>query len=652
MLINLLLKSNTLLLLLGFCAFSFGAELPRLTVTGQRAPRNSPRQGVGAEGQRLEIDSAVPQSLSRVLRESPSVTVREIGGEGTAPEYWVRGQRPHQTRFFLEGVPLSDAAYDTAPAHWLPILALGSTDVFAEEVPVGLGGDGLGGAIRFSFPTRAASSALETRVGSFGYREVGGLAASRAALVFLGYRESREDFTYLFDNGTAFESSDDSLQRRENNQFRRFTVFPLIPLWESARDRVRLFGMVVRNEMGVPGPVGQTSKADLTQTYALAAVDWKRGAWSSQLFGRGAADDFHNEGYATLGMGAPDSRSRAQAVGLSTSWSDDLSVARVATALENFRFDAGDGPRGGTRGQGRWQIESGFSRAFETAENVTIRPAVALHFYDYLPGEGTIARRQMFLGSPRVNGSWEIDPGFRARAGLGSFFRAPSLFEIYGTSAGFASSPDLKAERAVKAEVGLDHEWKQPMASVRFLRTSYTYSTAFASDLIAYIQNSQESRIATNIAAARIDSHELGAEVQWTFPLSWKNGVTFFWTENRTEIPSQQGRELPERPTWRWQSDLMWREELFSGGYSLSWMGPAFSDLANFRNRASSQDHSVWVGVQPRGWGRFRLEVKNLFDTIKIDSAFAGESTSEYTTGYAGFPAPGRRIYLSWHYDF
>lgn len=630
-------------------ALGAGAELPRLTVTGKRPDREVPAEGTGALGARHAIDSQAPVNLPTLLRQNPSVTVRDSGGEGSAPVYWLRGQDPHQTRFFLEGIPLSDAAYDTAPVHWLPLAALGAADVFPSEVPVGLGGDGLGGAIRFVFPSEPSVTMVKVRGGSYGYRQVGGLASTSGSSLLLDYQESREDFPFLSDGGTPFEPADDVVARRQNNQFRRFTLLPVVPLGKN----FRAFGLGVRNEIGVPGAVGQNSTAQLDQSYALGALEWREGEWRAQVFGRWARDDFHNPNYATATASAPGARSDGRVLGGGIGYFNGRELVHVGGTYEHLRVRTDEGPRQGIQGQGRWQAESGLARSFSIDGTANVQPSLALHYYDYQPGEGAAIRRQMVLASPRVTGDVALGNSWRLRGSLGSYFRAPSLFEIYGSPAGFTPNPSLLAERAEKAEAGVDKEWRRPFAGVRSLRASYTYSIAFARDLIAYVQNSQYSKVATNIGSSRIDSHELGAEVAVEgVPVTWRNAVNFLWTENRSPIPYQRGRELPERPSWRWQSDVAWTGEVFSAGYSLSWLGPAFSDVANLRRRSAAQDHSLWTGMRPRGWGSFRLELKNVFDTITVDSSFAGEAINEYTTGYTGYPAPGRRVYLSWQYDF
>ncbi len=640
------------LMIAGFSGGALGTELPRLTVTAKTPSHEASQEDGGNRVERKIIDPRGPKSLPRLLRESPSILVRDAGGEGSAPEYLIRGQDPHQTRYFLEDIPLSDAAYDSAPVHWLPLDALGAVDIYPEGVPVRLGGDGLGGALRFSFPRgEELKSWASARVGSYSYREVSGLGASKGSQIFAGYRESLEDFSFVSDHGTPFETSDDTIEKRTNNHFRRFTLLPKILLSESGSDPVQAFGLGVWNEMGVPGPVGQTNGGKLNQGYGLGAVDWKHEkAWRTHLYGRWARNIFHNENYATISQAIDESRSEEGRLGVGTCFSSGDALVQMGTNYEHFQLETIGGPTPGKRGSGRWQWESGLSRTISVGKWV-VQPAIALHFYQYLPESGG-DRRETVLLSPRIGSSFEPLPSWRLRASAGSYFRAPSLFELYGSPAGFSSSPGLNSERAEKLEIGADKEWRRAIVGTRSVKASYSYSIAFARDLIAYLQNSQSTRVATNIGNSRIDSHEVALETAFQgVPLFWKNAFAILWTENRTPIPSQQGKELPERAPWRWQMDLSWMGERLSVGYSLSWSGPVFSDLSNLRKRSSTQDHSLWAGVATPGWGRFRLEVRNLLNTLKVDSLFAGEAVSEYTTGYAGFPAPGRRVYLSWQYE-
>lgn len=80
-------------------------------------------------------------------------------------------------------------------------------------------------------------------------------------------------------------------------------------------------------------------------------------------------------------------------------------------------------------------------------------------------------------------------------------------------------------------------------------------------------------------------------------------------------------------------------------------MGERYWDLANKKKMSPIADHGISVNYSPRGWGVWNFDILNVFDTVTAYSLISGMQTLDSTTGYMGYPAPGRRIYLSWHYD-
>ncbi len=603
-------------------------ELPPITVPGNRHARKTPAHRSELGGETIEVPDAHTESLSRLLRHSPSITVHETGGAGTPAEFLIRGMDPIQNRYFLEGVPLTDAAYNNANASLVPLEALSGVDIYAEGVPVYLAEDGLGGAVGLKLAhDRCAGPAFGSRAGSFGYFRAYGEAClpAASAKAHVGYVQSSEDFLYFDDNGTPFNSTDDTLARRKHNGFRRVTLMP-----EAQVGAVKIFSLNVYGEKEIPGPVERPARGKLSQFYSVT------GARHEADLGGGLRSDAHlylRVGHDTLeGL-------EAFLPAQSTDIGAGAKFALRAGEWEGIAGVAREELNVGQTGKGRLSIPAGLSTSFPIGGRaLSIKPAVLAHFYSYSPS-GSYA-----LASPRIGLVSRPLDAVQLRAAAGSFYRAPTLFELYGSPSGISASPGLRYEQAAKAEVGFDWD-------TRAVRLSYTFSASRARDLIAYVQNSQATRVAVNVGEAEVLAHELAVEGRTAWDIGARAALTFLSAKNLSDVAAQYGNELPHRPPYQTDLVLSYTRPRWSLSYELVVYGPTYWDLANAQRLGAVANHNLRAAWDSLGAGSFGLELDNLTDVISAPSSVGAFSTTDNSTGYFGYPAPGRRMYLSWRYD-
>ncbi len=183
------------------------------------------------------------------------------------------------------------------------------------------------------------------------------------------------------------------------------------------------------------------------------------------------------------------------------------------------------------------------------------------------------------------------------------------------------------------------------------VKVSYAYSVAASKNLIAYVQNSQNSQIATNIGESVVQTHESQLDFEMMKKVFSNTSITFQKTENLSDLPSYFGKKIPNRPWLRWGERLGYQGSTLGIFYQLQWIGERFLDLANTKKLGSIAEHGINVNYRTHSWGDWNLELLNLLDTVTATSYVAGFQTLDNTTGYLGYPSPGRRIYLSWQYE-
>src|SRR5205823_11082804 len=89
----------------------------------------------------------------------------------------------------------------------------------------------------------------------------------------------------------------------------------------------------------------------------------------------------------------------------------------------------------------------------------------------------------------------------------------------------------------------------------------------------------------------------------------------------------------------------------WSVSYELVVYGPMYWDLANAKQLSAIAQHNVRAMWDSKSVGSFGIELDNLTDVITAPSSAGAFETIDNSTGYFGYPAPGRRWYVSWRYE-
>ena len=642
-----------------------------IKVTGKRSQRRLPSVSSEFNGEVLSLDNTHETSISRALSEEPAIIVRETGNDNFS-SYSIRGQDATQSRFFLEGIPLTDAEFNNDNTAHLPFGSLGKVELYPEGIPTFLAEDGLGGAMNFSLdPPHAKRSQMAVRMGSFDSVRVYGRTPvlTQSGQIHVEYGQSNEDFVYYDDNGTPFNSDDDKYSRRSNNRYRRVSVLPEILLYESATQSLRVFSLNSYRDMEVPGATSAPTVGKLKQFFGLTAIKHKGSLAphvqdEAHVFARWNREQYQTSEtpLSVASSGASDSRDLAlgikSQIKLDTYFPNEMDAV-AGLGFESFHIQSELARSDSTEKQ-RLEVPLGFSARLPLVGSALIvKPAVLSHYYFYssvgsvTPGMLSPPRSpaSYSLLSPRLGIASQVVPHSHLRATVGSYYRAPSMYELYGTPFGITPSPDLTYERAYKGDVGFDLEYRTSIAMLREIRVSYTYGFARTHDLITYVDNSQQSKVAVNVGESWIGTHELSATVESAYHFQMRGALSFLHTENLSDVSYEKGKELPHRPPYRIHTVLGYEHTPFYGNYAVSVMGPTYWDLSNTMRVEKTIEHDINVGWDSRSIGVFEVSIQNLTDVLTASASFGGIQTVDNTTGYLGYPAPGRRVYVSWKYE-
>ncbi|MCB0406115.1 MAG: TonB-dependent receptor [Bdellovibrionales bacterium] len=655
------------ILILLFCCFvaPFAGAIPKIVVHGKRDRSLSSVENTETPGKSVGFGDG--GAVGRILGEEPALQIIAGTDSTGVPQFLIRGQDTVENRYFLYGFPLSNARLSQPDLELLSTHFFPSLELYAGGVPVHFGEDGLGGAVEFGLTPWEAGTQVIARGGSLGaLSATADVRGGESLRLGVEYTQSNEDFLYFDDNGTPLNFSDDHFRRRENNRMHRYVFFPRYLVQSSRVHQLELISWHSGLYREIPGAVRGATGGNVQESFQLTGL---RSQWTppadvaieSHLYLRHNLEEL-NGVTPIVGTAVQDYSASHLAIGERSQlrlWSWNLDFVAGA-AWERYSLYSRTTADLST--QDRLQIPFGVTGVWKLGSDWELRPALQAHLYDYQTSgtrlignsgqNGFGLQSRYFLFSPRLGSEWMVLPSLRWRALVGHFYRAPSLFELFGSPVGVSPAPNLRYESAFKTETGLD--WSVDLeGALRRVQVSYTVAFQQARDLITYIANAQNSSVATNIGASRILTQELQGTAEFSF--GWRLQASAVWmdSDNLSRVSYETGKDLPLRPDWRLQTSTSYKLGDFEFGYQLSWVGPAYGDTANTRKLGGVLYHSANVAWRTKRWGVFLLEGRNLGDATTAASTYQNTTieTVDYTTGYSGYPAPGRRVYLTWTYS-
>lgn len=602
-------------------------------------------------------------SVADVLAESVGVQVRRFGGLGAFSTISIRGSTPNQVEVFLDGVRLNQANFGLVDLGDLPLDNVDRIEVYRGFAPLQLGAGNIGGGI--NLVTRqvagATTNSASASYGSFDTRKVTLYRTQDfeklGYLVLFNYTESDGDFTFLDDNGTRFNTLDDEMTTRRNNDFRSFNI--------NAKGEARLAGWDITllddfftKSQGVPGQSSlqsENARLDVWRNVATLRVERSGFPLSTADVAFQLAHTWQRENFddpeGDIGTGVQDEENTSHtlaAQGLLHLFLEPWN--QIVGLLLDFRYETFRTVDNLPELRGEPAFEGPLQRRFNVLasiqdeillfnEHLALRPLLRYQFvgsnfgtqpsFRSLPLD--LARdAQDHLFSPSLGVKFRLTSFLDLKGNIGRFERVPTFFELFGNRGTTLGNPELKPESSVNWDLGFVLE----LPGYGILDRAFLEYAFFASDtddLIVFVQNSQVTAQARNIGAAKIRGHEVSWSMAALGHIRLFGNYTFQDAEDTSDTFSR-GNILPGRP----RHELHQGFELFTDFgkivYELDYIAKNFLDRANAFVVDNRTLHNVRVTVFPFGKTlKLTFEAKNITDNQIED--------------FRGFPLPGRSFF-------
>jgi vitamin B12 transporter len=561
-------------------------------------------------------------SISDVLESVSGVSIRSFGGLGSLSTVSIRGIGSENVLVLLDGVPLNPAG-GTVDLSDISLESLDRVEISRGGESAYLGGGASGGVIRLisvqpkdgeaGFSARISAGSFDTVDAAFTWRPPN-------TVIHVETSGSRSDFSFLNNNGTDFDSSDDFIDTRDNNEFGSFDS-RISRTWNKSESQAfTLSGEWFRSNKGIPGiitfPSSNASQTD-----------------SRTFFDAIYSDDDFRDGQLSLSMAwLRQSRNFSDPLGESTgvplfsSWIHDR--YDLKTEWCGPGFDADD-VLTSTVSLTREMLDSS---DFGSTDRTNLGVSLSDEYYFSCGAISSAAVRGDLIDgdltvSTRGGVKYPLAENWDARCNLGLDFRPPSFEELYRNEGLVVGNPDLLPERTLNFDLGITH-------TSSHLRLEAAYFNLQTRDLIDYLLVSGFRWKPFNIGRVRSSGFEMSSHFiispEWEFQANYTrtNAV------DTSGDPSRQGKRMVGQPSSDIYSELRFRCSPWDAFATWEYRGSSPLTPSNSRMLPSYNVSGMGVGYDLSSDQSLTFEIRNLFD----------ESISDVR----GFPLPGRSIFLTW----
>jgi iron complex outermembrane receptor protein len=631
-------------------------------------------------------DHGATTSVADALGTTVGVQTRSLGGLGAYEQITVRGAAPGHTTVLVDGIPLARLASVTQDLGRFTLGSFGEVELYRGAVPVELGGAGLGGAV--NMVTRLGRGERGERVraslgaGSFGARHLrlhygdSHRGGSLESATTIGYQAAAGDYSYFSDNGTPLNTRDDAWPVRHNNDVLQIDGSTRV----GTRDRSVVGGLrAAYREQGLPGsatqPSYQSSLATL-DTIADGRFDAHVGDAVARQLGyllveRQQLRDPDGE----IGLGPQDRVYRTLSGGAQSTWSLALGPHRATAGVELRGDHFRDEDRLGMRAPLSGDREGGaalaaIDLALDPDATIVVTPSARFDVLRTAPtpnGVGTMTvddlpPRWDTVTSPRVSARALVTPDVAVKASAGYYVRMPTLVELFGNHGTLIGSPELRPERGPSTDVGV--VWA-PAKALGAIDRIVVEASAFGTrsrDTIAFVTSVGYVARALNVANSQTYGGELVASARIARAVSLTVNYTRLVTEQLTEEASFDNKALPREPGHAVYARIDGQRRIAGHRAQLwldaSWQSATYLDQANLIEIPARTLAGAGTRVEVAGGVNASLVVENALDVrlqhLPLDPPPRPDltSTSMPLADIAGFPLPGRTVYLTldWSY--
>jgi vitamin B12 transporter len=400
---------------------------------------------------RSTLDRAGQSSLRDVLAQQPGVQYVSNGGYRSSTNVFLRGASGTQAIVLIDGVRVGSATSGGAAFENMPLDRIERIEILRGAASALYGPDAVGGVIQIFTrePVEGLQLTASLGAGSDGQQQAGASLRGRTGAIGYSLGLSNEKASGISvttqPTATSFNPDPDSFDVTSMDVKVSAQLSPQHALtlgWLQSTMSYQFDGTTTPNPLGL---TKFTTDARSQPTLRQGSVKWEAQwltNWKSTLQ-LGSSDDDSITEYLRSADGALNGRSKFNTHRTQTSWQNDISLGQdVLTLLLESRAESVD------------------STASYTVKERDIRTAMAAYALNRDGWNALVVVRNddnsQFgsFANWALSGGYQLMPGWRAVASMGTSFQAPSFNQLYYPGFG---TPTLTPQQNRAAELGLKY---------------------------------------------------------------------------------------------------------------------------------------------------------------------------------------------------
>jgi hypothetical protein len=570
------------------------------------------------------------EDLAATLEAVPGV---DVDGSAGGMAVSIRGAGPSGTAAWLDGMPLGQSLFGGADLGGILPGVLEGLSVYQGWAPMSLGGVAMGGGVSLETTRRLPVEGARVRAGcgSLGRWDAGAGygAVLKSGWIYAGLEGLMQDndFSYLDDNATQFNTMDDTTRNRANNRIELLNVLVKSVLGGGERDPWTLTSLTMWRREGVPGPA------------TLPALKAAHESAAQRLIARRAQDLGQRWVVMTAGFAEwttscvkdPDAElSHLAATTESSGRSIGGSVAcegrgmrlrpdaRAEVRTERFSTE-GPGvvlPKGW---HSRTTASPSLGLTWDAAASLRCRvEGTAGRYWD--GGEGAQVHHELTTGRAALE--YRLSARTLLMFSLSLQGRAPTLAELFGNAGSVRGNLQLTPERGTQIEAVVVL-WDGVCRLAGYRR--------MMKDQIHFWLRSPRVVVPENIGESTMSGVEVLASVSISPRVTLDVHGAYQKSEDLSDAPYYRHNQLPGWPEWQGGLDVrVHAAEWCRVGGGIRGRDDVFIDRANRRISKGTALAGAWAEADALRSLLFGISGENLFDQKGVDRW--------------GYPEPGLRL--------
>ena len=601
-------------------------------------------------------------TVPSLIEQTAGVHVKRYGGLDDFSAVSLRGSSSSQVQIYLDDIPLVTTQGELTDLSIVPLSMIDRVEVYRGGSPGIIPDSSIGGVILIksrkkpkktettfngmgaSFSTIKASASRIQPAGKFSY-----------AAAYERY-QSDGNFTYINNNGTTFNTTDDTKETRQNNDFAQNSLFAKFMLDSIGGFDFSLINLFFNKDQGIPGLGNfQSLDARLTQWRNLLSLagnkSFKNFVAHMDMFFDYLQSEFKDP-QGNIGLGIQNNDDRTYRFGTNFNLSYELGSHQIFRGFVCQRSEYyapvnyAASPSHGAHSN-RQTINAGLEdEILVFRDRLSLVPSIRIsNLFNHLSGDdpsvaaaNTATNKTNYHQlSAKFGLKYRIVDEFYFKGNFYRGFRDPTFSELFGDRGTIVGNPALKAEEAINMDAGLAYHHKTRNQKFGIdMETGYFRNSV--DDLIQFLQTSQHAIKAENIDSALVQGMEFNAKTNLMDRFSAYASYTLQYAKNDGSSPVTNGKYIPGRPKNELATGLVWNENW------LHWFGTRlFGDLHYMSGNYLDTQNLLSVNNRTlisAGAAVIILKGFNLSFTVK-------NILNELTSDLVGYPLPGRSYWAS-----